>query len=150
MKKYILIGLTVFFLYPQLALADNHFQYINTNCVSVGLTDKLSLNAEAEFGLTNDMRKFFYQHTEAGIEYAAYSCLDLAYRQIWEREETRWEWEDRPHINAKIKWQWNPFELSNRSRFEFRHRPNKEDNWRYRNETSIEWPVPTGKSRWLF
>ena len=153
MRKNLGIGLLVLFLLPGIAFADGHFQSINTQDVSFSVKEKVKLLLETESGFTNKMREYFYQHTEGGVEYAATSWLDLefAYRHIWEREGAKWETENRPHINAMVKWAWWMFDLSNRSRVEFRVRQNKDDVTRYRNETGIEWSVPgTNKRLALF
>lgn len=140
----VMILCSILLFQTRFAFAGDQLQFIATESFSFPVEDKTHVLLEGESGFTPDVRKLYYQHAEVGVEYTAADWLDLEldYRKIWERENGRWNIEDRPHINAKIKWSYSCFDMSNRHRLEYRIREHKDDIWRYRNETALSFSIP--------
>lgn len=73
--------------------------------------------------------------------FAEWLDLGLNYRQVFEKDGKRkWRRENRPHFNITFKVKLFDLDVSNRSRFEYRDRENKEDLWRYRNKITVKLP----------
>lgn len=127
-----------------LAFDDGDFQYWNTESASVKINDYWKFNIEEEFRFGDNARDFYYQHSDIGLSYSGLAeWLDVSanYRAVLEEKSGDWAWENRPHLNAALKIEWNNMKLSNRSRLEFRIFQEKEDKLRYRNKTTIKFPV---------
>ncbi|MFA5088577.1 MAG: DUF2490 domain-containing protein [Candidatus Omnitrophota bacterium] len=154
MKKAFVFFMLVFVspISAALGFDSGDFQIIHTDKVCLQINEKSSLSLEEEAALGDDAERFYYHHTEAGFacELTRWFEAEIAYRHIWEREDGRgrWEEESRPHINGKIKWQWWDIDLSDRNRFEFRFRKDKDFATRYRNEIKIKPPLRWTKMEW--
>lgn len=63
------------------------------------------------------------------------------YRYISRATPDGWKRENRPSINAELKWKWVDFEFSNNNKLEYRMIEDYEDIFRYKNKLKIEYPV---------
>lgn len=98
---------------------------------------------EEEFRFGGDAKDFYYQHSDLGFIYSGFAqWLDLGanYRHIYEKNKGKWFLENQPHLNATLKWKFDEWSLSNRSRFEYRNRQGREDFWRYRDKFTVKIP----------
>jgi len=130
------------------AFDDGDFQYWNTEGMSWKFEKNWKVNAEEEFRFGDDMQNFYYQHSDFGFshsELAEWLELGAHYRQIFEEKSGVWKQENRPYINAAIKIKIEDIDFRNRSKFEYRHREDSDDLWRYRNKTSIKLPLKVTK-----
>lgn len=145
MSRVILIagfGTTAFFA-SGYAFDDGDFQYWNTEAISWKISDDWKLSLEEEFRYANAAKDVYYQHSDLGFTYSGLAkWLDLGanYRQVYEENKNRWLAENRPHLNATLKWKIDEWSFSNRSRFEYRNREDREDFWRYRNKFTLKTP----------
>lgn len=118
-------------------------QYWKTESFSWGIAEDWKLTLENEMYFQDDASDFYYQHTDLGVVYSGlFKWLDLGlnYRHVLSKSKSDWNREERPHLNATIKWKWADCALSNRSRFEYRIREDTDDFWRYRNNTTLKFP----------
>jgi len=144
----ILVIFIVFCLKICFASDDGEFQYWNTESVSTKLNDDWKIRLEEELRLGDDGGNLYYQHSDLGFTYSGLTdWLDLGfnYRQIFEKKSGEWKEEQRPHLNAVVKWKWLDYGFSNRVRFEYREREDSQDYWRYRNKFTIKFPLKFSK-----
>lgn len=128
---------------PVFAYDDGDFQYWNTESVS-WKTGDLKLGLEEEFRLGDDAGNLYYNHTDLSAAYsglADWFTLGINYRHILEDKDSDWKKENRPHLNATVKFKALDFGFSNRFRFEYRNREDAENYWRYRNKFSVKLPI---------
>ena len=60
---------------------------------------------------------------------------------MFEEKNGSWSYENRPHLNATLKYALEGFKLSDRSRLEYRDKETGDDGWRYKNKFSIKYPI---------
>ena len=125
------------------ATDDGEFQYWNTESVSYKINQDLKMKLEEEFRFGDDGGNLYYQHSDLGLSYSGLTdWLDLAinYRQVFEKKSGEWKYENRPHLNASVAWKMFDIACGNRARFEYRHREDSENYWRYRNKLTVKLP----------
>ncbi|MDP8299651.1 MAG: DUF2490 domain-containing protein, partial [Candidatus Tantalella remota] len=119
------------------------FQIWNTDKVDAKINDRLKFKAEQELRFGNNVSEFYYTHTDGGFAFKAADALyfGVNYRLIYEKNSNgKWKLENRPHVNATLKWKLYGFKFSDRNRMELRIRDGKDDVWRYRNELTVKYP----------
>jgi len=121
---------------------DGDFQVWHTENqeLKVGKKSKIALEEEFRFG--DNASEFYYHHYDAGFVYNANKHLDLGinYRQVYELKKGKFKEENRPHVNATVKYDFYGFKIDDRNRFEYRHFDYQDDSWRYRNKFSVKFP----------
>ncbi len=129
---------------PCFAFDDEGFQYWSGASTSFDITKDWSGKFEEEFRFGNDGGNLYYNHSDLGFVFSGLTDwldLGLNYRQVFEKDsKSEWRQENRPHFNITFKGKLFDFDLSTRSRFEFRDRENKDDVWRYRNKITVKFP----------
>jgi hypothetical protein len=153
MGKHYKITIGVFFVFVMLvgvfndasfAFDDGDVQYWNTESISWKFTDDWKAKIEEEFRFGDDMQDFYYHHSDFGLSHsglAEWLALGVHYRQVFEEKSGVWKQENRPHLNATIKFKLEGLDVSNRSRFEHRDREDADTDWRYRNKSSVTFPI---------
>ena len=147
-RGIILIILVLIFPCYSLAFDDGDFQYWNTESISWKINQDWKLALEEEFRFGDDARDFYYQHSDLGLSYSGFTnwlTVGLNYRHIFEEKSGDWKEENRPHLNAEIKWKLSDFSLSNRGRLEYRNREDADNLWQYRNKFTIKLPLKLTK-----
>jgi len=127
---------------------DGDNQYWNTESASWKLGDNWKASIEEEFRFGDNSSNFYYQHSDLGIVWsglAEWINLGLNYRHIFEEKNSKWRVENRPHLNATVKWKLFDIDFSNRGRLEIRNREKAEDFLRYRNKFTIKSPFKLTK-----
>ncbi len=128
---------------------DEGFQHWSTAGVSSDINKDWQCVFEEEFRLGDDGGHLYYHHSDLGFIYKSFAdWIDLGfnYRQVFEKDgKGKWRQENRPHINITLKARWFDLNVSNRARFEYRDRENKEDVWRYRNKVTVKFPLKLTK-----
>ena len=123
--------------------SDADLQYWTAGGISLDLADYWKLAFEEEFRFERDAT-LFYHYSDVGITYtglADWLDLGLNYRQVFEKDaNSEWPSENRPHFNITLKTKVCDIALSNRLRFEYRDRDNKQDRWRVRNKLTMKFP----------
>lgn len=144
MKKVIMaiIGLTLFLTVEVYAYDDGDFQVWNTENQEFKINKDSKITLEEEFRWGDDASEFYYQHYDAGFVYSLNKHLDLGvnYRQVYEKKKGDFKEENRPYINAILKYDFYGFKLDDRNRLEYRHFDYQADSWRYRNKFTVKFP----------
>lgn len=144
MKKTIfaIIGLVVFLTTKIYAYDDGDFQIWNTDTEEFIINKSTKITLEEEFQWADNANDFSYHHYDAGFVYSLNSYLDVGanYRQVFEKKKGKFKPENRPHLNAALKYEIFGFKLGDRNRVEYRNFDYQSDIWRYRNKFSIKFP----------
>lgn len=125
------------------AYDDGDFQVWNTEVEEVKINKNSKITLEQEFRFADDASDFFYHHYDGGYVYTINKFLDLGlnYRQVYEKKQgKKFKQENRPHVNALVKYDLFGFGLEDRSRLEYRHFGYQTDAFRYRNKFTIKSP----------
>jgi hypothetical protein len=126
------------------AFNDEGFQFWSVAKVSFDINEDWKAEVEEELRLGDEGGNLYYHHTDLGFVYknfAQWVDLGFNYRQVFEKDsEGKWRQENRPHGNLTLKAKLGDFDLSSRSRFEFRNREDREDLWVYRNKVTVKLP----------
>ncbi|MFQ5870283.1 MAG: DUF2490 domain-containing protein [Candidatus Zixiibacteriota bacterium] len=128
------------------AYDDGDWQYWNREGVEGSITDDLKAKMEVEFRFGDNMGELYYQHSELALSHRCTGWLTFTvnYRQIYEKKGEVWKQENRPHLNAILRWSWSGFGLEDRSRLEYRVREGKDDALRCRNRLALKLPLNWG------
>jgi hypothetical protein len=130
---------------PCFAFDDGDFQWWTSTGVSFDINKDWRCSFEEEFRFGDDAGELYHHHSDLGFVYkslADWVEMGFNYRQIFERTDSEGDWkrENRPHLNVTLKGRLFGFNVSDRSRFEYRDREDQEDCWRYRNQFTIKAP----------
>ncbi|MFC1698732.1 DUF2490 domain-containing protein [Candidatus Omnitrophota bacterium] len=145
---YISIILLICFTDLRFAFGEDDFQYWNTENASWQLADNWKIQLEAEFRFGDDACDFYYQHSDSGATFSGLAeWLDIGfnYRQIFEEKNSDWKYENRPHLNATVKFNLGGLKLSNRGRLAYRNREDADNFWQYRNKLTLKFPNKLSK-----
>ena len=131
------------------AYEDEGFQFWTGPSVSFDINKDWKCTFDEEFRLGDDGGNLYYHHSDLGFVYkslADWIDLGVNYRQVFEKDNAGvWRQENRPHLNITLKGKLFELGLSNRARFEYRDRENKDDLWRYRNKVTVKLPLELTK-----
>ena len=135
-------GLFLFVL-SSFAYADADWGYKGKYSVSFPVIDKWEGCVISELRYKDNMSDHYYSHLEVALSYEYLEWLEIGtnYRYVSRVIDDGWKRENRPSINAEIKWSWADFVLSDNNKLEYRIREDKEDIFRYKSKLKIEYPV---------
>lgn len=104
------------------------------------LSEKWSARAGQSFRYDCDSEELTTYFIEGGLFRSLQSWLDagLMYHQQYDRREGRWVEENRPCVEATVRWKTDWVTLSDRNRMEYRYREDQEDITRYRNKLTLQ------------
>lgn len=126
------------------AYDDGDFQVWHTEIQEKKINDKSRVALEEEVRFGDDADELYYQHYDIGYAYDVnkYLTLGLNYKQVYEKKQphTKFKAENRPHINAILKYELAGFKLEDRNRLEYRHFDYQEDFWRFRDKFTLKFP----------
>ncbi|OIO35624.1 MAG: hypothetical protein AUJ74_05230 [Candidatus Omnitrophica bacterium CG1_02_44_16] len=118
-------------------------QYWHTD----GITYKIDKDWKVTFGeegyLNDTASHAWYQELDLGVVYsdiAKWLDVSLNYKYSITEIKNRWFRQDRPHINATLKYTIKGFNISDRNRIEYRIKENAEETWYYRNLLTVKFP----------
>ena len=144
MKRAIvaIIGLTVLATSPAFAYRDGDFQLWNTENQDFKINKELNGTFEEEFRWGENAGEFYYHHYDTGMVYGVNKYLDLGgnYRLVYEKKKGKFKQENRPHINAILKYEVAGVKLEDRNRLEYRNFHYQKDFFRYRNKFTMKFP----------
>jgi hypothetical protein len=125
------------------AYADADWTYKSKYGVSFPIIDKWDGSVTTESRYKDDMSDHYYSHLDVALSYECSDFLEVGcnYRYITGRVADGWKRENRPSINAELKWSWGDFECSDNNKLEYRIIEDFGDIWRYKNKFKIECPV---------
>jgi len=119
-------------------------QFFSITNAGMKLNDKWKAQVSEELYWGDNMRTFYYQHTDLGLAYSGLPgglVLSMNYRRIYSLSNNSWLVENRPHLNATANWKIADYSLSNRLRLEYRSRESGGNSWRLRNRFNVAFPV---------
>ncbi len=127
---------------------DGDFQYWDITSFEGRVNDRWKASMDAEFRFGNDVSKLYYQEDILALNYKVNDWFEIGpgYLQAFQLsskvgEENDWIAEYRPIINATVKMKWQGWDLSSRSRFEYRiFEDSGNDVFRYRNRFTFKSP----------
>ncbi|MDD5194674.1 MAG: DUF2490 domain-containing protein [Candidatus Omnitrophica bacterium] len=144
MKKviFVITGLILFLIAKVYAYDDGDFQVWHTENQEVKANKKSKITLEEEFRWGDDASEFYYHHYDAGFVHSLNKYLDLGinYRQAYEKKKGEFKTENRPHLNAILKYDFYGFKVDDRNRLEYRYFDYQADSWRYRNKFTVKFP----------
>ncbi len=140
--KFLAVGLVMAVSGMVYAFDDGDFQVWHTENQEFKVNKESKITLEEEFRWGDDASDFYYHHYDAGFVYSLNKNLDLGvnYRQVYEKKKGKFKAENRPHVNAVLKFDLGGFKLDDRNRFEYRHFDYQGDGWRYRNKVTLKFP----------
>ena len=148
-RVYLVAAVLAVLLISKSSRADGDFQLWNTATASLDLNKDWTATVEEQVKLGNDAGHFYYHHTDLGFVYgglADWIDLGFNFKEVFlEEDDGHWSRENRPHVNITVKGPVGPFDVSDRSRFEYRDRENEEDLWRYVNRLKVKLPFELTK-----
>jgi len=143
-RVYLLAAVSTVLLVSKSTRANGDFQLWNTATASLDLNKDWTATVEEQVKLGNGASHFYYHHTDLGFVYgglADWIDLGLNFKEVFlEEDDGHWSRENRPHVNITVKGPVGPFDVSDKSRFEYRDRENQEDLWRYVNRLKVKLP----------
>jgi hypothetical protein len=124
------------------AIKDGDWQYWNGEEFEIKLQKKWKIKLEEELRFGESMGKLFYEHTQIGSFHDITPWFNLAagYRDVFCKGVHQWQHEAMPFGEVMFKSAWNGFNLSDKSRLEYRMLEARTDNWRYRNKVTLKLP----------
>ncbi|MBM3244755.1 MAG: DUF2490 domain-containing protein [Candidatus Omnitrophica bacterium] len=131
------------FLNTAFAYDNGDFQVWHTEAQEFKLNQQWKVGTEEEIRFADDASDFYYQHYDLGFVYGLNKYVDLGinYRQVYEKNSSgEFREENRPHINAILRYEFAGFKFDDRNRLEYRNLEHKNATFRYRNKFSVKAP----------
>lgn len=144
MKKvpFILLNLVLVLAHLGYAYDDGDFQVWHTEVQEKKINKDSKITLEEEFRVGDDADDLYYHHYDIGLVYSLNKNWDVGinYRQVYEKKKGKFREENRPHLNATLKFNLTGFKFEDRNRFEYRHFGYQSDFWQYRNKFTMKLP----------
>ncbi|MDP6339259.1 MAG: DUF2490 domain-containing protein [Candidatus Marinimicrobia bacterium] len=101
------------------------------------LSDKLAMTLEQDFRSESSL---YYVHSDIGFKYkiSPNFALNINFREVFEQKDGVWISEQRPHGTISTKFKLGAFNLSARSRIEYRIKQDKDPVYRNRDMITIK------------
>ena len=126
------------------AFADGDVQFWHTSCADFDINNDWTVTVQEHLKLGHDAGHLYLHNTDLGFVYKGLTDwidLGLNYKLSFRKDDDgHWSRENRPHLNITLNGQLGAFGFSDRSRFEFRDRENREDLWRYVHRLKVTLP----------
>jgi len=127
------------------AVDDSDFQYWSSASLSFDIHKDWKAIVTEELRMGESAGKLYFHYTDVGFVYGGLAdWLDLGfdYWQVYGKDSSgSWMEEHRMLLNATLKGNLLDIDFTNKSRFEYRDRENKDDGWRYRNKLTLKFPM---------
>ncbi len=127
------------------ATDDGDFQWWSAAGLSFDVSKDWEFTFKEELRFEESARNLYHHHSEAGFVYkslADWMDLGFNYRQAYEKDSAgKWREENQPSFHFTLKGKLLGLDISDRSRFEYRHRENRDGVWRYRNKVTVKLPL---------
>ena len=136
-------------LFSTLTYADADWGYKSKYSISFELIEKWECSVISETRFRDDMSDHHYSHLVVALskEFLDWLEIGTSYRYTSRATFDGWKRENRPSINAKLKWSWEDFEFSNNNKLDYRIIQGYEDIFRYKNKLKIEYPLDWTKPK---
>lgn len=134
--------LSLFLISLAYAYDNNDFQVWHSEAQQVKINKNLRAVFEEEFRWADNANDFYYRHYDCGFVWGLNKNLDIGlnYRWVCEKKNGKFKEENRPHLNAFVKWEIFSLKLEDRSRLQYRHFDYQTDFWQYRNKITVKFP----------
>lgn len=125
------------------AYDNGDFQVWHTENQEARIHKNVKVTTEQELRFGDAARELYYQHYDWGTSFGFDKRLDIGFnfRKVYEKKKDKWMEEDRPHINAVLKFDIWKIKFENRNRLEFRIFKYRDDHLRYRDKFTVKYPV---------
>jgi hypothetical protein len=141
-RVYLVAALLAVLLISKSSRAGGDFQLWNTATASLKLNKDWKATVEEQLKFGEGAGHFYYHHSDLGFVYgglADWIDLGFNFKEVFvEEDDGHWSRENRPHVNITVKGPVGPFDVSDRSRFEYRDLENENDLWRYVNRLKVK------------
>ena len=148
-RVYLATAVLAVLLISKSSRADGDFQLWNTATASLDLNKDWTVGVEEQLKFGDGVGHFYYHHTDLGFVYgglADWIDLGFNFKEVFlEEDDGHWSRENRPHVNITVKGPVGPFDVSDKSRFEYRDMEDLEDLWRYVNRLKVKLPFELTK-----
>lgn len=128
---------------------NGNLEYWQKEVVSVDINKDFTFTAAQELRFGRHHGNPYFHNIDLGVVYKGFAdWVDIGFNFKKEYEQDnnrRFRHENRPHLNLTLKTKIWDLDYSNRSRLEWRDRENKEEVWRYRNLSTVKFPVKLTK-----
>ncbi|MDD5585041.1 MAG: DUF2490 domain-containing protein [Candidatus Omnitrophica bacterium] len=143
MKKTILLtGVLLLFVAKVYSYDAHDFQIWNTEVEEMKLNDSSKLVFDQEFRWGDNASELYYQHYDAGYVYLLNKYFNLGggFRYVKQKTGDKFRDESEPYIVSFLYAKPFGFDLSNRTRIEYRYFDYQKDSWRFRNKFDMKLP----------
>ncbi|MBN3038094.1 MAG: DUF2490 domain-containing protein [Candidatus Omnitrophica bacterium] len=148
MKRGILsvTGLCLFVIFSSglcFGFDEGDFQCWHTGSITWKTAQNWNLKWEQEFRFGDNADDYYFWHSDLSATYSGFADwfdIGIGYRQIFEEKGNDWQEENRPQLDATLKFMLNSFKISNRGRLEYRNKPDADNSFRYRNKLTLTFP----------
>lgn len=124
---------------------DEGVQWWPTTGIFHQINKDWQFNFEQEERLGDDGGNMYYEHSDFGFVcsgLADWIDLGFNYRLIYQKDgKDHFKYENRPHFNITFKGKLFGWDVSDRSRIEYRDMETTKDTWRYRNKIAVVFPI---------
>jgi hypothetical protein len=148
-RVYLVAALLAVLLISKSSRAGGDVQLWNTATASLKLNKDWKATVEEQLKFGEGAGHFYYHHSDLGFVYgglADWIDLGFNFKEVFvEEDDGHWSRENRPHVNITVKGPVGPFDVSDRSRFEYRDLENENDLWRYVNRLKVKLPFELTK-----
>ena len=137
-----MVGVFVLCVFYASVFAESDFVYESKFSVGGELTDRLSAEIETEFAFSDDASTHSATEVDLKLNYEILEWLEggIGYKQNYSLEAAGWEDENRPYVQAAVKWKWGDWEWKNRAMLEYRMKQDKDEYFRFKNKTTVKSP----------
>ena len=122
---------------------DGDFDYWTKASFVIPIKENWDFKFDQKFSFTDEARRLDDQQQDYGVVYSGLAdWLDLGFtfKQKASKEGDDWDRETRPLFNVTVKSTVCGWEMSNRSRIEYRDFEEDDDVWRYRHKIALKTP----------
>ncbi len=139
-----IISLLIIFIVLPCMVKAQSAEFWGVVSVSNQITPSWIVDASHQNNFRNGGENYFsYTHVRVGHQFSDQWDAFAGYRHVFHRiaQPGLWSIEYRPTIEARYKWTWGGFDISDRHRFSYRMYPQKKDYIQSRNIFSIITPL---------
>lgn len=128
---------------------SGNLEYWQAQAVSVDINKDFYFTVSQEVRFGRHHGNPYLHNIDLALVYKGFAdWVDIGFnfKKEYEQDSTgKFRHENRPHLNVTLKHRLFDYDFSNRSRLEWRDYENKEEVWRYRNKTTVKFPIKLTK-----
>lgn len=128
---------------------SGNLEYWQTQVVSIDINKDFYFTASQEVKFGRHHGNPYLHNIDLALVYkglADWVDIGFNFKKEYEQDSTgKFRHENRPHLNVTLKHRLFDYDVSNRSRLEWRDYENKEEVWRFRHKTTVKFPLKLTK-----